>query len=346
MPPEQKKAMRAIMACRTGELGAVHYVCASCGHFHVMGRSCGNRHCPTCQQHKTKAWLEKQTETLLPCSYFLITFTVPMQLRPFVRAHQRFAYKTLFDASSEALKKLAADPKHMGANTAGFSGVLHTWGRTLEYHPHVHYIVPGGGVLQTKNGAKWKPSRINFYVPVKALSVIYRAKFRDAIRQAGFLSQIDPAVWTQDWVVHSKAVGDGRTSLQYLAPYVFRVAISDRRIVRLDDTHVTFSYRKSGSKRSRTMTVTSTEFIRRFLQHVLPSGFQKVRHYGFLSPNSRASVEAVRWLVILWSGGVFVLCAAAAPIRFERQLQCPVCGGPLRIVAFVWRVRNCLFDTS
>jgi hypothetical protein len=144
MPAEHKKVLHAIMACRTGELGTVFYACSSCGRMHAMGRSCGNRHCPTCQQDKTRVWLEKQTARLLPCPYFLLTFTLPAELRSFVRSHQRVCYAALFEASSQAIAKLAADPKYVGAKAPGFFGVLHTWGRTLEYHPHVHYVVPGG----------------------------------------------------------------------------------------------------------------------------------------------------------------------------------------------------------
>jgi hypothetical protein len=251
-----------IARCRTGELGTVVYRCQQCQRTHCIGRSCGNRHCPTCQQHKTKAWLETQTARLLPCPYFLLTFTLPASLRSFVRSHQRACYAALFRASSETIRQLAADPKYVGSRQCGFFGVLHTWGRTLEYHPHVHYVVPGGAV--SEDGAQWLPSRADFFLPVKAASLIYRAKFRDQMRQAGLLDQIPASVWREAWVVHSQAVGDGRRSLQYLAPYVFRVAISDRRIVSIEEGpenagQVTFTYRKSGSNRWRTMTVTAEE---------------------------------------------------------------------------------------
>jgi Putative transposase/Transposase zinc-binding domain len=346
MPREQRKVLHALQRCRTGELGTVHYVCRACGRTHVMGRSCGNRHCPTCQQGKAKAWLEKQTARLLPCPYFLLTFTVPAGLRAFIRRHQRIAYAALFNASSAAIQTLAADPKFVGAQQCGFFGVLHTWGRTLEYHPHVHYVVPGGGL--SADGAAWLPARVDFFVPVRALSVLYRAKFRDAMHKAGLLGQIDPAVWRQDWVVHSQAAGDGRASLKYLAPYVYRVAISDRRIVSIDDGHVTFSYRKSGSRRWRTMTLDAHEFLRRFLQHVLPRGFQKVRHYGFLSANSRHAIESVRWLVTLHYGLTFLLTVSppsdtATP---PPPIRCAACGGPLRVVAFVPRRGPAIWDTS
>jgi hypothetical protein len=345
MPAEHQKVLRTLTACRTGELGTVIYVCQSCGTTHAMGRSCGNRHCPSCQQDKTKAWLEKQTDRLLPCPYFLLTFTVPAGLRDLVRNHQRIAYAALFEASSAAIKTLATNPKYVGTTDCGFFGVLHTWGRTLQYHPHVHYVVPGGGV--SEDGSRWLPSRADFFVPAKALSILFRAKLRDALDRAGLLGQVDPAVWRQGWWVHSKAVGDGRASLKYLAPYVFRVAISDRRIVSCDDGRVTFAYRRSGSNHHRKMTVDAFEFIRRFLQHVLPSGFQKVRHYGFLSPNSRHSIEAVRWLITLYYGSIYVLLAnPPQQVPNEPRIRCPECGGPMRALMFEPPAPLAYFDTS
>jgi hypothetical protein len=333
MPAEHRKVLHAIMACRTAKLGTVFYRCSSCGRTHAMGRSCGNRHCPSCQQGKTKAWLEKQLDRLLPCPYFLLTFTLPAKLRTFVRAHQRVGYAALFEASSGAIKRLAADPKYVGTRSPGFLGVLHTWGRTLEYHPHVHYVVPGGGL--SDDGTCWLPSRADFFVPVRALSKIFRAKFRDCLQGAGLLDEVDADVWRQDWVVHSKAVGDGRASLKYLAPYVFRVAISDHRIVSCDDANVTFSCRKSGSRRWRRMTLSATEFMRRFLQHVLPTGFQKVRHYGFASPNSKQPIESVRWVVTLHYGLLFLLLARQAPTTPPPRIRCAACGGAMIVVRFV-----------
>jgi hypothetical protein len=345
MPTEQRQVLRAIQACRTGELGTVHYACETCGRTHVTGRSCGNRHCPTCQQHKTKTWLEKQLARLLPCPYFLLTFTLPAELRDFARQHQRIVYDALFAASSQAIRELAADEKFIGGSRCGFFGVLHTWGRSLDYHPHVHYVVPGGAVNEA--GDAWLPSGAAFFLPVAALSILFRAKFRDLLDKAGLLQQIDPAVWRRDWVVHSQAVGDGRASLAYLAPYVFRVAISDRRIVSCDDGRVTFSYRKSGDRQWRKMTVDAQEFIRRFLQHVLPRGLQKVRHYGFLAANSKLSVEAARWLVTLYNGGLFALLALQALTPTPRPVpRCAECGGPLRIVAVVPRATPQVFDSS
>jgi hypothetical protein len=343
MPGEHKKVLRAIRACRTGELGTVLYACRSCGSVHTVGRSCGNRHCPTCQHEKTEAWLEKQTDRLLPCPYFLLTFTLPAELREFARSNQRVAYSALFEASSEALRALAADPKFIGTDRLGFFGVLHTWGRTLEYHPHVHYVVPGGGV--DLDGGRWLPSRSDFLVPLRALSILFRAKFRNIVGREGLLQSVPPQAWKRDWVVNSQAVGDGRASLRYLAPYVFRVAIGNHRVVSCEHDRVVFTYRRVGSNRPRRMTLDAMEFIRRFLQHVLPAGFQKVRHYGFLSPSSSIAIEAVRWLVTLYKWAIFLLAADRPKLPATRPApRCPSCGGPMAMLRFSPRPQ--LLDTS
>jgi hypothetical protein len=346
MPAAHKKVLRDIAACRTGELGTVLYRCEGCGRMHALGRSCGNRHCPSCQRDKAEAWLETQIDRLLPCPYFLVTFTLPSGLRAVARHHQRVVYSALFEASSESLRDLAADPKHLGTDRLGFFGVLHTWGRTLEYHPHVHYVVPGGGLGAA--GDRWLPSRTDFLVPVKALSILYRAKFRDALARAGLREAVDPSVWRQDWVVHCQAAGDGRESLRYLAPYVFRVAIGDHRIVSCDGDQVTFTYRKVGSQRRRKMTLDAMEFLRRFVQHVLPSGFQKVRYYGFLSPASAVALDLVRWLIALRAGLTYRLQAHRAEEATEpvRSPGCPACGGVLVRLGFVPAPLPAVFDTS
>jgi hypothetical protein len=345
MPAEHKKVLRAIGACRTGALGMVLYRCESCGTTHAMGRSCGNRHCPSCQQNKSDAWLKDQIDRLLLCPYFLLTFTLPAELREVARSHQRAVYSALFEASSAALRRLAADPRFVGTDRLGFLGVLHTWGRTLEYHPHVHYVVPGGGL--SADGSCWLPSRADFFVPVKALSIVFRAKLREALGREGLLELVDPAVWRRDWVVHSRAAGDGRTSLRYLAPYVFRVAIGDHRIISCEAGKVTFTYRRVGSNRPRRMTLDADEFLRRFLQHVLPRGFQKVRHFGFQSPNSATLLEAVRWLVTVAIGAIFTLKAEPAerPATILAPL-CPVCGRTMCVLGFAAAPAPAIFDTS
>jgi hypothetical protein len=332
MPQEHRKAMAAICECRTDSCGIAIYRCEQCGEPHLVHRSCGNRHCPTCQHHKTREWLEKQTERRLPGHHFMITFTVPEKLRRFIRSHQHLAYSALFKASSEAIKKLAADQRHIGGDLPGFFGVLHTWGRTLEYHPHIHYIA-AGGALSTKDRT-WHPARIDFYVPVKPLSKIFRAKFRDEIKACGLIHEIPPEVWETRWNVNCQAVGESSASIKYLAPYVFKVAISNSRIVKVEDRTVTFRYKKPKSNRWRTMALDVIEFVRRFLQHVLPTGFMKVRYYGFMNPNCNVDLDTVSTLIELSYGFNLPPIEADALEPWE-PLRCPHCGGALKLHVIV-----------
>ena len=208
-------------------------------------------------------------------------------------------------------------------DTPGFFGVLHTWGRQLEYHPHIHYIIPGGAF--DRESESWRPSRRDFYLPVKALSKIFRGKFRDEMKKLGFLGKIDAEVWKAAWNVNSQAVGSSEGSLRYLAPYVFRVAISDSRIERVADGWVTFRYRKTGSSRIRRMTLTASEFIRRYLQHVLPAGFMKIRYYGFLGSGAATPLDEIR-TAIERTLEYFV------PKHESEEMpkpHCPLCGGRL-----------------
>lgn len=193
MPKEHHKVIEAIMLCRTKDNGTVVYQCEQCGLDHILNRSCGNRHCPQCQNHKTRLWLDKQMERMLPGQHFMITFTVPEELRDFIRSHQRICYAALFAASSDAMKKLCLDPRHVGGDLPGFFGVLHTWGRQLQYHPHIHYVVPGGAI-STADG-RWRHSGEHFFVPVKALSAIFRAKFMDRMKKAGLAGHVPQEVW-------------------------------------------------------------------------------------------------------------------------------------------------------
>jgi hypothetical protein len=244
----------------------------------------------------------------------------------------------MFQAAAATLRELAKNPKYVGSSRLGFTGVLHTWGRTLSYHPHAHFIVPGGAL--SEDGQEWLPSRVDFFVPVEAASVIYRAKFLELMASAGLVDQVPRAAREKNWVVHCQAVGDGQQALRYLAPYVYRVAISNRRVVKCEPGpdglgRVTFTYRKSGSRRYRAMTVTAEEFIRRFLQHVLPRGFQKVRHYGFAHPRYRLDREWLNMLVTVTLNSVYVLLVAAQPLPVPHRPRCPHCGAELTFVRFV-----------
>ena len=351
MPREQLQVMGLLERCRTGELGHAVYRCAACGTVHAVPQSCGNRHCPQCQGHKARQWLEQQLAKLLPCDYFLITFTVPQELRRFVRAHPRECYAAMFQAAAATLRELAKNPKYLGSSRLGFTGVLHTWGRTLCYHPHLHFIVPGGAL--SADGEAWLSSRADFFVPVEAASILFRAKFLALLADAGLMDQVRKLVGKKAWVVHSQAVGDGRRALRYLAPYVYRVALSNRRVVKCEPGpdglgRVTFTYRPKGSRRWRALTVTAEEFIRRFLQHVLPRGFQKVRHYGFAHPRCRVDTEWLKMLVTVTLSPVYVLVVAATPLPVPHRPLCPQCGAELTFVRFLpaHQQRFVLADTS
>ena len=288
--PSHRRAMADIGNCRTAVFGGHLYTCQDCHATQYSYHSCQNRHCPKCQHQAGQEWLLRQQELLLPVPYFLLTFTLPSEIRSLARSHQKLIYNLLFRASAAATQQLAQDPRFVGGQI-GMISVLHTWGRNLAYHPHVHHLVPAGGL--DGNGC-WQPSRHNFLVPVLALSVLFRAKFRDALKQTPLFDQIPASVWRQPWVVHCKPVGDGRAALKYLAPYIFRVAISNRRILKLANGKVSFRYFASETGKPRTCTVTATEFIRRFLQHVLPKGFVKVRYYGFFASGLRRRLQLIR----------------------------------------------------
>jgi len=250
---------------------------------------------------------------------------VPQELRYFIRAHQKAGYEALFHASSQALKSLAKDGRFLGTDLPGFTGILHTWGRQLQFHPHIHYIVPGGGL--SKDRTEWLASRADFYAPVKALSPIFRAKFKEQMHKAGLLPQIETTAWETDWIINSQVVGNGSTSLKYLAPYVFKVAISNSRIMKVENRIVTFKYRKHGSVRYRSVSLDVMEFLRRFLQHVLPSGLMKVRHFGFMSPSSSLTADGIRKLILKQTDGILQLPAE----KNDPPLgpHCPDCGGEL-----------------
>ena len=340
LPLSHRKVISAIQHCQSGYYGHSLSQCHSCGEHHRVQHSCGNRHCPQCQQHTTQQWLQHHLDKQLPGPHFLLTFTVPETLRPFIRAHQRLAYQALFQASATALKRLAHDERFIGTDLPGFTGVLHTWGRQLQYHPHIHYIVPGGGLA--KDRTTWHPSRANFFVPVKALSPIYRALFKDHMRQAGLLEQIEPQAWTIPWNVHSQAQPHGHSAFTYLAPYVFKVAISNHRLVSLTDRTVPFTYRKVGSARLRTAHLDGMEFLRRFLQHVLPDGFQKVRHFGFLHASCALSLTTIRRLIVQGHPGE----DQPPPRPPPRATRCPTCGAPMGVVMRLWTSPRVFVDTG
>ena len=327
MPKNHIKAVNAITSCRTAAAGIVIYDCVECGRPHMRFLSCGNRHCSLCQSHKTRQWLEKQIDRQMPGHHFMITFTVPEQLREVIRGHQRTAYEAMFAASSQTLKIFAADPRYVGGNLPGFFGVLHTWGRQLQYHPHIHYVVTGGAV--SVSDGRWHPSSQAFFAPVNAMSLIFRAKLKELFRNQGLYSNIDPDVWQKGFNVNCQAMTGSHQSIRYLAPYVFKVAITDRRIIAVENDVVRFRYKKSGSQRWRTMTLATDEFIRRFLQHVLPTGFMKIRYFGFMGSKPSVRRDQVRALIEMAYG--FDVDVPAPEPASERLPVCEECGARLII---------------
>lgn len=333
IPQNHRKVIEAIISCRSSACGITVYECTGCGKSHHIFRSCGNRHCPTCQNQKSLDWMDRQLGKQLPVPHFMVTFTVPEEIRRFFRSNQSICYDSLFKASSESMKKLAADDRHIGGDLPGFLGVLHTWGRTQIYNPHVHYVVPGGA--WSKADAGWHPSRPDFFLPNKALSRICRAKFRDLMKAAGLYDRIDPVVWRKGWNVNIQPVGESGRSIRYLSHYVFKVAISDHRIISAEGGRVTFSYRKPKSRRSRKMTLDAFEFMRRFLQHVLPTGFQKVRYYGFMHGCSKATLEKVRASIEMMHGFDPDDENQPVPERKKALPTCPDCGHDLKYICSV-----------
>jgi hypothetical protein len=334
--PSHLQAMQDIEQCRTEALGGHLFSCEACQEIRYSYHSCQNRHCPKCQNQTAQQWLAQQQALLLPVPYFMVTFTLPAGLKPLARSHQKLCYNLLFQASAAALQELAGDPRFVGGQI-GMIGVLHTWTRDLRYHPHVHYLVPAGGL--SPDGQTWLRARNAFLVHVKPLSHLFRAKFRAALRQTELYDRVPEVAWTQDWVVHCQPVGQGRAALKYLAPYVFRVAISNSRLLKVEDDQVTFRYKASDTGRFQLCTVPAEEFIRRFLQHVLPKGFVKVRYYGLFSPAYRAQLAMIRQALGAPEPAQPDPTVQSQPPATEPSLACPKCGQPMRLVQTVPRQR-------
>ena len=329
MPPSHRAALDALAACRTEALGGHVYTCAACATTRYSYHSCKNRHCPTCQQEAAQAWLSRQQDLLVPLPYFLITFTLPPALRDLARSHQRLLYTLLFRSSAAALQQLAHDPRFLGGQI-GMLGVLQTWTRDLRFHPHVHYLVPAIGVAA--DGAIRRPRNPAFLVPVKALAILFRAKLRAALRQTDWYGQVPAETWRQAWVVDCRSVGSGVAALKYLAPYIFRVALSNNRIVGVQDDRVTFRYHDGETKQIRLCTLAALTFLERFLQHVLPKGFVKVRYYGLFSRRQRTILAHIRqWLAL--SQRIVVPAASVEPPGrlpvVPPVVRCPVSTAPL-----------------
>ena len=318
IPAEQHAAVRAILRCRTPALGGQRYRCA-CGREHDAYHSCNHRACPRCGQDDAAAWLARQRTRLLPVPYFLVTFTVPAELREPIRAAMKPWYGALLKESAGALQDLAADPKYLGAEL-GITALLQTWTRDLRYHPHVHLLVPGGGL--TPNRLRWvRVPDDQFLVPQVKLAARFKGRLKAWLQEhePELFQQVPAKVWWQKWVADVQAVGGGEAALKYLANYLCAPPLREHQIERDDATGVTFRYRANGGE-PRRGTVSGEEFIRRVLQHVLPKGFQRVRHYGWRGAAARARWERILALLD-WRPPALQLSPGHSP-----PPQCPGCG--------------------
>jgi hypothetical protein len=297
MLASHQRAITDILACRTEALGGHLWRCDQCSAEVFSYHSCKNRSCPKCHTDQTERWLDARKVEMLPTPYFHVTITVPEELRNVLRANQRDGYALLMKAAGEAIIELARDQRYVGA-TVGVLAVLHTWTQQLIYHPHVHCLVTGGGV--SENGDHWYPARNAFLVPFKALAKLVRGKLRAAFEKRRPDLVLPKAAWSKPWVVHCTAWGEGEQAvLDYLARYVFRVAITNSRIVGLDEEAVTIRHRPHKSNRCRISRIPGHEFMRRFLQHVLPKGLHKIRYFGLWHPARRKHAARARLLLLL-----------------------------------------------
>ncbi|MDO7723257.1 MAG: IS91 family transposase [Loktanella sp.] len=344
----QLKVMSAIEACRTAALGGHVAACTKCSHQHIAYNSCRNRHCPKCQGAAAQDWMQARMEDLLPVEYFHVVFTLPSQIADIAFQNKATVYGLLFKASSETLRIIAADPKHLGAKI-GMTSVLHTWGSAMAHNPHVHVIVPGGGL--SRDGKRWKNCRPGFFLPVKVLSRLFRRLFLEGLtklHKAGelkffgdlvglaepdtFAAHLAPLRKT-DWVVYAKPpFGGPEIVLTYLSRYTHRVAISNHRLISADADTVAFrwkDYRIKRGDRMKTMRLSTDEFIRRFLIHILPSGFHRIRHTGFLANGVRR--ERIAKIRRLLDTDPEPAQATSEGTTDDSQTQqpCPKCGGAM-----------------
>ena len=344
----QIKVMTAIETCRTAALGGHVEACDDCGHWRIAYNSCRNRHCPKCQGAAARTWLAEREADLLPVGYFHVVFTLPAEVADIAYHNKAVVYDLLFRAAAETMLTIAADPKHLSARI-GITAVLHTWGSALTHHPHVHMIVPGGGIA--RDGTRWISSRPAFLLPVRVLGALFRRLFLTRLLQlydAGrlaffgslvpladrraFLQYLAPARKAR-WVVYAKPPFAGpQAVLAYLARYTHRVAISNRRLLGFDERGVTFrykDYRRDDPDRQQVMTLATDEFIRRFLLHVLPRGFHRIRHYGLLASSARKDSLALARKLL---GAAVPITEAEPDEPSDNRPPCPCCGGHMTII--------------
>ncbi len=316
----QRNALQAILHCRTPASGELHVRCTECGQTEWRPLSCGHRSCPRCQNHEASQWLDRQQAKLLPVTYFMVTFTLPAELRSLVWNFQKQIYAMLFTCATSTLKDFGLNPKHLGADM-GLTAVLHTQSRKLDYHPHLHVIVPGGGV--DKHRRQWKKVKGNYLFNEFNLAKVFRARFLDAINQAGLKI---PVGVPKEWVVDCAHVGRGLPALKYLSRYLYRGVITEKDIVSCQNGEVTFRYTESKTGETCYRTLKAEDFLWLVLQHVLPRGFHRVRDYGFLHGNAKKLLKLVQLILHVM--------IEATPPRLRPVFHCSCCKAVMKIIAF------------
>jgi hypothetical protein len=315
--PEQWRAFHAITCCRTGLCGDLLLQCPDCRQPSVQPRSCGHRACNRCQQHCAQDWLARQTRKLLPVPYFLVTFTLPKELRPLARQQPRVVYDLLMQCAASTLQHFGHNAR-AGHTELGLCAVLHTHTRRQDYHPHVHVVVPAGGVDRARR--QWRRPGDDYLFNGRALAAAFRGALLNALATAGLTVPVVP----KRWVVHCKKVGQGLKTLQYLSRYLYRGVISNHQLVADDGTNVTFRYKDSKSGKRRTRTLPGEEFLWLVLQHVLPKGFRRARDYGFLHGNAKTLLATVQW--------VLRVQRPPTPEKTRAEIKCPLCQGLMRVI--------------
>jgi len=324
--PGHFRAIDAIRRCRTQEAEQLLLQCSGCALAAFRPCSCGHRSCPQCQNHDTSIWLDRQQKKLLPVEYFLATFTLPYELRFLAWDHQTIVYNILFKCASSTLKDFGVNPKNLGADI-GMTAVLHTHTRRLDYHPHVHVVIPGGGVNKAKK--QWKKKKSKYLFNEFAIAKVFRARFLDTLTQAGLTL---PNSVPQKWVVHCTHAGRGLTALKYLSRYLYRGVISERNIISNKNGNITFKYIESRTGKICYRTTKGEDFLWLVLQHVLPKGFRRVRDYGFLHGNAKKLLKLVQMVL-----HVIIKAGRARPRPF---FKCPACKAPMRILGVSSKIRS------
>ncbi len=318
--PSQLNALHSILRCRTTESGEVFVSCSRCDHMEWRPLSCGNRNCPKRQNHNTSQWIDRQQQKLLPVQYFMVTFTLPFELRSLAWLHQREIYGLFFSCAAGTLRDFGLNPKHLGAEI-GMTMVLHTSNRQLDYHPHIHVVVPGGGI--DKSRRQWKKKKGQYLFNHKALASVFRARFLDGLNQAELAV---PAYLPHEWVVDCARVGKGMSALKYLSRYLYRGVIAESSIVSNQNGLVTFRYIESDTGHTRYRTLKGEDFLHLLMQHVLPKGFRRVRDYGFLHGNSKKLLFLVQL--------VLYVQIPDTEHRFRPVYKCPRGKSPMIILGF------------